>query len=220
MSSSGDMEQRLDHFTSHHTDVAAASLALPKYLEDPQALTAHPWCHQEGVFHLASGTSSFPILCWLFIPWGRRSIRVCASAPSQISDLARTVPWQRFSFFSCFPVFFAIGLFHWVMVITGAIWAGFSMLLRKQLAVWCLVVVCPATCPTPRMALTLPGHSMEGKTSLGLRGDCSALHKMVLSMVKCVPSMAGTVLTSTTVLPARKHLFCCLLTLLQWGLKL
>lgn len=114
MSSSGDREQGLDHFTSHHTDVAA-SLALSKYL------TAYPWCHQEDIFPLAPGTSSFPILCWLFIPWGRSSIRGCASAPSQISDLVRTVPWQRLYFFSCFPVFFAIGLFHWVMVITGAI---------------------------------------------------------------------------------------------------
>lgn len=79
-------------------------------------------------------------------------------------------------FFSCFPVFFAIGLSHWVMVITGAIWAGFSMLLSKQLVAWCLVVACPTMCPTPRTALTLPGHSIEGKTSPGLGGDCSALH--------------------------------------------
>lgn len=142
MSCSGDRERGLDHFTSHHTDMTAASLALPKYLEDPQALTAHLWCHQEGVFPLASGTS-FSILCWLFIPWGRRSIQGCASASSQISDLAHTVPWQHFifsaNFFSSFPIFFAVGLSHWVMVITGAIWAGFSMLLSKQLecgALW------------------------------------------------------------------------------------
>lgn len=41
---------------------------------------------------------------------------------------------------------------------------------------WCLVVACPSMCPTPRMALTLPVHSIEGTTSPGLRSDCSALH--------------------------------------------
>lgn len=51
----------------------------------------------------------------------RRSIQGCASAPSQISDLACTVPWQCIYFSSCFPVFFAIGLFCWVMVIMGLI---------------------------------------------------------------------------------------------------
>lgn len=130
------------------------------------------------------------------------------------------------------------------MVITGAIWAGFSMLLSKQLVAWCLVVACPAMCPIPRMALTLPDHIIEGKTSTGLgtaqpctpqscpgtsklpisHGLCSSMYhryglcrptsprspmppelyvcgKMVLSVVKRVPSMAGTALASVTVLP-------------------
>lgn len=174
MSCSGDREQRLDHFTLHHTDVAAASLALPKYLEDPESLTAHPWRHQESVFPLAPGTS-FSILCWLFIPWGRRNIQGSASAPSQISDLVHTVLWQHFIFSAASLFSLQLGS-HWVMVVTGAIWAGFSLLLSKQLVAWCLVVACPATGATLCTALTLPGHSIEGKTSAGLGGDCSALH--------------------------------------------
>lgn len=79
-------------------------------------------------------------------------------------------------FFSCFPIFFATGHSHWVKVITGAIWAGISMLLSKQLVAWCPMVAYPAMCPTPHMPLTFPGHSTEGKTSPGLGSDSSALH--------------------------------------------
>lgn len=86
------------------------------------------------------------------MPWGGRSIRGCASAPSQISNLACTVPWQCLYFFSCFPVFFAIGLFCWVAAITGVIWGGLSVPLSKQLA---------AQCPDPGPRGGLPCHALH-----------------------------------------------------------
>ena len=123
------------------TDAAAASFlrssALPKCLEDPQAPAAHPRCCWQGARPLASGTPNFSILRWPFMPWGGRSIWGRASAPSQTSDLACIVPWQSLYFFSCFPVFFAIGLFCWVMAIAGVIWGVLSVPLSKQLAAWC-----------------------------------------------------------------------------------
>lgn len=108
-----------------------------------------PGCPRQGALLLASGIPNFSILHWPFMLWGGRSIRGCASAPSQLSDLACTVPWQRLYFFSCFPVFFAIGLFCWVTAITGVIWGGLSMLLSKQLAAWR---------PDPRPRGGLPCH--------------------------------------------------------------
>lgn len=46
----------LDHSTSCHTDMAAASSALPKHPEDPQVLGARSRCCLQGAPLLASGT--------------------------------------------------------------------------------------------------------------------------------------------------------------------
>lgn len=81
---------------------------------------------------------------------------------------ACTVPWQRLYFFSCFPVFFAIGLFHRATAITRVVWGGLSVPLSKQLAAWCAD---PGPCgglrccgnPTSQMAPTFPGHGTGGK---------------------------------------------------------
>lgn len=52
----------LDHSTSCHTDMAAASSALPKHPEDPQVLGARSRCCLQGAPLLASGTPNFSIL--------------------------------------------------------------------------------------------------------------------------------------------------------------
>lgn len=49
----------------------------------------------------------------------------------------------------------------------------FSMLLSKQLIVWCLVVACPAMCPTPPHP---PWPQHRGKHITWDWKDCSALH--------------------------------------------
>lgn len=63
-----------------------ASSALPKYLEDPQVLAVHPQHCWQGALPPAFGTPNFAALHWRFMPWVGRSIRGCASAPSQISN--------------------------------------------------------------------------------------------------------------------------------------
>lgn len=165
---------RLFHLTPHRCDCSIpGSPQVPGGPTSPDCPSLVPSgrCLPSGFWHFfflhsvlalhTLGQEEHPRLCFGTIPNFR---------PGAHSAMATLY------FFSCFPIFFAIGLSHWAMVITGAIWAGFSMLLSKQLVTWCLTMGCPAMYPTPRMALTLPGHSIEGKTSLGLGSDCSALH--------------------------------------------
>lgn len=182
-SSPGDTGLGLDHSTSRHTDVAAASLLSTLGSSQVPGRPMSPGCLSSVLWagYRPAGTPNFPSLHWPFMPWGGRSIQGCASAPSQISNLPCIVPWQHLYFFSCFSVFFAIGLFHWVTAITGVIWGGFSVPLSKQLA---------ARCPDPGLHGGLPcraPHISDGSDppwpwhrgkniSPGLGRDYSALH--------------------------------------------